>query len=258
MNPTIDLARFGIVSEQLRGTVVSHSLSGRRLLFLFGERHTIRAGIKAHLLNALTLFDSGVISCVGVEGWKEPSEPVPCETIADLFNKQKAQHGNSEEAVIEGVLRGYRPNNYVFWKCLTLLRLELRIRSVENPNIFQKVGHVSRTTLEDRISNIATFLRHSALPFTQMSPFPLTDEQEQTIIQCKATSQAMEEFAEDDLNYQRDEGFIANMRCLWDEAGPDKPAILNAGVSHQYRIARQLREKAAYRDEYSYILIEQP
>ena len=258
MNPAIDLSRFGISSERLRGTVVSHSLTGPRLILLFGERHTIRAGIKAHLLNALTLFDSGRISCVGVEGWKDSSEPVPCQLIVELFKNQQAQHGNNDEAIIEGTLRGYRPQNYAFWKILTLLRPGLRIRSVEDPTMFQRAGHVSRTTVEDRISNIATFLSRSALPFAQMSPSSLTQEQEQTIIECKAITQAMEEFAEDDLNYQRDEAFIENMRILWDEAEPDKPAILNAGVSHQYRIARRLRTDSALCNEYSHILLEQP
>jgi hypothetical protein len=258
MNPAVNLSKFGIPSDDLQGTVISHSLTGRRLLLLFGERHTIRAGIKAHLLNAVKLFDLRALSCVGVEGWKDPATPVPCEMMVELYKTQKTQHGENEDAIIEGVLQGCRPNNYIFWNTLTLLRPALLIRSVEDLDLFHKIGHVSRTILEDRIGSIANFLRQSAMPFSQAPFCPLTDEEKQRIIEYKSTTQGMEEFAENDLNYQRDEAFITKMRLLWNEAGPDKAAILNAGVSHQYRIARQLRTNAAYRDEYGFVLIEQP
>jgi hypothetical protein len=258
MNPIVDLARFGIDTHRLKGSVVSHSLTGRRLLFLFGERHTIRAGIKANLENALVLFDSGAISCVGVEGWKDPSEPVPCPIFTELYDGLKARHGINEEAIITGLLQNYGPNNYVFWKALTLLRPSLPIRSVEDRALFHQVGDTSRRVVDDRIAAIADFIRQSGLPFSQFSPYPPTSEQEQTIIVYKSKTQASEEFAEMDLNYQRDEAFLTNVRVLWDEAGQDKAAILNAGVSHQYRIARQLLKNPAYRDEFSYVLTEQP
>lgn len=258
MGLAVDLAKFGIKSDGLAGTVVSQSLTGRRLLFLFGERHTIRAGIKAHLLNALRLYDQGAISCVGVEGWKDPTGPVPCDMITEIFNSQKAQHGENEAATVEAIVRDYGPNNYVFWKTLTLLRPKLAIRSVEDPKLFHRAGFITATSVQDRIAVIATFLRQSKLPFSQHTILPRTPEQEDTIIECKAMVQGMEEFGESELNYQRDEAFLANIQRLWGEVGPEKAAILNAGVSHQYRIARQLRTNPAYRDEYSYVLIEQP
>jgi hypothetical protein len=258
MGLTVDLTKFGIPNGKLKGTVISYNLTGKRLLLLFSERHTIRVGVKAHLLNALQLFDVGVISCVGVEGWKDPTCPVPCDLILELFHRHKVQHGDNEEAIIEGLLHDYQPHNYVFWKTLTLLRPTLPIQSVEDPNLFYKADFMMATTVQDRIEAIANVLRRSSLRNSQHTIEPMTPEQKETIIQYKSITQGMDEFAQADINYQRDEAFITNMRLLWDQNGPEKVAILNAGASHQYRIARQLQTIPTCRDEYSYVLIEQP
>jgi hypothetical protein len=45
---------------------------------------------------------------------------------------------------------------------------------------------------------------------------------------------------------------VEKLLALWDRSGPDKVAVLNAGSSHQWRIARHLPPEVSYRH------VEQP
>jgi hypothetical protein len=61
-----------------------------------------------------------------------------------------------------------------------------------------------------------------------------------------------EEMAQEEVTRARDDQFIKAMRELWDQTGAGRVAILNAGTTHQYRIARLLPS------EISFYHIEQP
>jgi hypothetical protein len=70
----------------------------------------------------------------------------------------------------------------------------------------------------------------------------------------KAEFQWEQEFAEEDINYARDEVFIGNILKFLERTDRTKAAILNAGSAHQYHIARKCsREKSV-----SFLHIEQP
>jgi hypothetical protein len=65
-------------------------------------------------------------------------------------------------------------------------------------------------------------------------------------IDAKAALQFEQEWAEHEVNVARDRKMLENLLALWDEAGPEKVAVLNAGSSHQWRIARQLPDGIGY------------
>ena len=248
----MNLAKFGIPSDfQIRGSVVSHRLDGRRLLFLFGERHSIKAGIRANLLNAVELSNLNAVSCVGVEGWADPSDPFPCADMRQVYEEEKAKHGDNVQALFEGILQRNRRRNFLFWKVLTLMLPSIPIESVEDSGLFMQVAGLECQYFGMRKDAIVHFLRKSRL-------FEPDHPNRDTLIEAKALAQADHEFAEHDLNVKRDDVFIEKMLSLWERNGGEKPAILNAGSSHQYRIARRLRTDVNYIHEVSYLHIEQP
>jgi hypothetical protein len=160
----VNLAKFGIPANfQIRGTVVSHQLDGRRLLFLFGERHSIKAGVRANVLNAVELSNRDAISCVGVEGWIDPCDPSSCADVKQLCEEEKAHHGNNVEALIEGILQRYRRRNFLFWKLLRLLQPSLPIESVEEKGLFDQVAGLEGQYFGMRKDAIGYFLRASPL-----------------------------------------------------------------------------------------------
>ena len=59
-------------------------------------------------------------------------------------------------------------------------------------------------------------------------------------IDARVALQFEQEWAEHEVNVARDGKMLENLPALWDEAGPEKVAVLNAGSSHQWRIARRL------------------
>jgi hypothetical protein len=252
MTPAINLIKFGISPEaDIRGSVVSHRLNGRRLLFLFAERHTIRPGIRLHLLNAARLYDQGVISCVGVEGCVPSGEQFPCAEVTQLYEEQRQLHASNLELIIDRMVERYPPQRrFLFWETLALLRPALRLQSVDEEELVMRVSTTTGSR-DQRQMRIADFLRRSAL-------FETEHPHRECCIHAKAVMQVEQEFAEHDLNVKRDNYLLTKMLSLWDGASADgdKPAILNAGTSHQYRIARRLQ--ADLNNDVSYILIEQP
>src|SRR5262249_37058420 len=144
-------------------------------------------------------------------------------------------------AIIEGVLKRYRRQNFLFWKMLTLLQSSLPIESVEDSGLFQQVDGLAGQYFGMRKDAIAYFLRQSTL-------FQPEHPNRDMWIEAKAVAQAEQEFAEHELNLKRDDTFLEKMRSLWDRTGVGKAAILNAGTSHQYRIARRLRTEEKFRD----------
>lgn len=247
----MNLTRFGIAPDfKIRGSVISYRLDGRRLLFLFGERHGIKPGVYANLLNAADLCNRNSLSCVGVEGWVDPSEPFPGEEVKQMYEEEKTQHGNNTGAIIESVLKRYRRRNFLFWKLLKLLQSSLPTESVEDSGLFKRVADLEVQYFGIRKDAIAYNLRQSAI-------FEPDHPHRDTWLEAKALAQVDQEFAEHELNVQRDDTFIEKMLSLWEQTGTEKPAILNAGTSHQYRIARRLRKDEKFRDV-SYIHVEQP
>jgi hypothetical protein len=248
----VNLVPFGIPSGfQIRGSVVSHRLDGRRLLILFGERHSVKASIRANLLNAVDLANLNAVSCVGVEGWSDPCDPFPCEDMRQMYQEEKAKHEINVQALVDGILQRYRRRNFLFWKVLTLLLPSVPIESVEDSSLFMQVAGLECQYFGMRKDAIAYFLRASPL-------FEPDHPNRDTLIEAKALAQADHEFAEHDLNVERDDVFIEKMLSLWLRNGGEKPAILNAGSSHQYRIARRLRTDTNYVRDVSYVHIEQP
>jgi len=249
VTPQINLTKFGIPTDmQIHGTITSHKLDGCRLLFLFAERHTIKPGIRDHLMNAVNLCDRGLISCIGVEGWMDATTPCPCDEVKRIYEEQKNQ-ARDIATIIDGILKAYPRRNFLFWHILKLLNPSLKIESLEDSDLFAQVAGLEPQYFGMRKDAIACYLRKSPL-------FAAGDANREIYIEEKATKQAEQEFAEHDLNLKRDEVFISKMLALWQ--GADKPAILNAGTSHQYRIARRLHNDPNLMDDVSYVLVEQP
>jgi hypothetical protein len=140
--------------------------------------------------------------------------------------------------------------NFYFWKTLLLLQRSalvhppLVIESVEDEALYQEIARIS-LSYEGRIGVIGEFLKRDSL-------FEPNDEDVARAAYAKADKQYDLELAEEGVNLKRDQKFIENMLALWDRAGPEKAAVLYAGSSHQYRIARQLPPGI------SYYHIEQP
>lgn len=235
----IDLASFCCTGVfHCRGKVVSSRLDGPRLLFLFGERHSIKPYIRDHLLNVVDLCKLDAISCVGVEGWpSDDGAPFPGEDAEAAFNKQKACCRGNVQAIIEGMLSEFRVRDFYFWKTLFLLRPLLAPLSLVVESVEDLVLNREAAALEIQYCNrkdvIYHFLRRDSL-------FEPDGEGKEKAASARADKQWELEFAEEGVNLRRDQKFIENMLALWNRSGPDKAAVLYAGTSHQYRIARQL------------------
>jgi hypothetical protein len=248
----IELTRFGCAGVlQCRGRVASSRLDGPRLLFLFGERHSIRPYIREHLLNVVELCKLGAISCVGVEGRPgDESAPFPGPEATAAFEGQKARCRSDVPAIIEGMLSWFCGHDFYFWKTLVLLRPllaqpSLVVESVEDAVVNREVARLYAWYSEIRRGVIGEFLQKDTL-------FKPNDEDKGRAAYAVAEKQWEEELAEEGANLRRDSKFIENILALWDRSGPDKAAVLYAGTSHQYRIARRLPPGI------SYYHIEQP
>jgi hypothetical protein len=246
MTTPIKLDQFGYpITFNCRGTIKSLRLGGQRLLFLFGERHGIKPYIKLNLLNAVDLYDLGVLSCVGVEGRPmADGETFPRPDVVQEFQSQQRQYGGNTEAIIEAMLRWFQQPDFYFWNFLKLLRPSLPICCVEEPNLYARANCLN-IQYNDRKATVAATLRQSDL-------FEFDPKHRECKIEEKANMQWEQEMAEEEVMRARDDQFIKAMRELWDKSGAGKVAILNAGTAHQYHIARLLP------GEISYYHIEQP
>jgi hypothetical protein len=240
----IDLAQFGLTGIfNCRGTIVSQRLAGRRVLFLFGERHNVMPFIRDNLLNALELDKLGALSCVGVEG--HPTGDFPGADTTRTFETLRVALPDEEEIIEEMLRRFGRRRNFYFWKILTLLRPSLIIESVDDPDLCARASDLEWQFLDRRREAIAWVLEKSDL-FEHDNPDKKRTAAEKAIIQAQL------EWAEHEVNLQRDAIFLQKLEALWGKTGTDRASVLNAGCSHQFRIARQLP------DEWSYYHIEQP
>jgi hypothetical protein len=247
MTTPIGLDSFGNPAVfNCRGTIKSRRLGGQRLLFLFGERHSIKPFIKVNLLNAVDLCDLGVLSCVGVEGRPlEDGEPFPAPDVVREFQSQQGQHDGNVEALIDGMLTWFQRPGFHFWNLLTLLRPSLPVRCVEEPGLYRRAEGLNLQYSNMRKEAIAETLRRSPL-------FEPDHPHRECRIEEKTNMQWEQELVQEEVTRARDGQFIKAMRELWDQSGSGKIAILNAGTAHQYRIARLLPA------EISYYHIEQP
>jgi hypothetical protein len=247
----MDLSKFGIPKEfNLRGTIRGSRLDGERLLFLFGERHSIKPGVRRHLLNAVDLHRLGAISFVGVEGCIDTAGDSPYLSHEEKKRCQELQtrHGEDVQSIIDGVLDSYSRSDFFFAKTLALVLPDLTIKSAEDLHLFHTAGERGAGEYYGRRrSQIIEFLHNETLLEYQ----PGSTER-LNYAEGKADIQAEQEYAEDPINLQRDEVMIEKTLRFWNQFGKNKAAILNAGVSHQYRIAQRLPS------EVSYLLIEQP
>jgi hypothetical protein len=247
MARAIKLDQFGCQADfNCRGTIKSQRVNGRRLLFLFGERHSIKPYIKSNLLNAIHLADLGVLSCVGVEGRPlEDGQAFPRPDVVQEFQSHQRQHGTDAEAVIEGMLKWFQRPSHYFWNLLTLLRPSLRIGCVEEPDLYCRAECLNMQYSGMRRDAIVEALRRSDL-------FEPCHPHRDYLIEEKANIQWEQEMAQEDVTLERDVQFMKAMLGLWERSGASKVAVLNAGTAHQYRIARLLPA------EIDYYHIEQP
>jgi hypothetical protein len=245
----IDLQRYGAGIFDCRGTLQSKRLDGERLLLLFGERHSLKPFIRETLLNALELDKLGVLSCVGVEG--HPDKDIPGSEAKRAFEAMQAEHAGDDKKIVEGMLRAIRGHDFYFWKTLKLMRPNLVVQSVDDAALCNTAAGLAWARwCNDRQDCIRDRLRQSDL--FQPSGLNPTDDDREREIQAKVDLQFEQEWAEAEINLARDSKMLNNLLELWKTSGTEKVAFLNAGSSHQWRIARQLPP------DVSYYHIEQP
>jgi hypothetical protein len=244
----IDLTRYGAGVFNCRGTVQSQRSSGRRLLLLFGERHSLKPFIRDALLNVIELDRLGVLSCVGVEG--HPGKEIPGSEARRVFESLQKGHGTDDTNLVEAMLRALRGRNYYFWKTLVLMRPDLKVESVDDAALCDRAATLEGLWGGPRYEYIRDRLRRSDLfEAAGVDPMPADWDLQ---IDAKVALQFEQEWGEHEVNVARDGKMLENLLALWDEADSEKVAVLNAGSSHQWRIARRLP------DDISYIHIEQP
>jgi hypothetical protein len=213
-----------------------------------GQRHSLKPFIRDTLLNVIELDKLGVLSCVGVEG--QPGKDIPGLEAQRAFESLQKEHDADDEKMVEGMLRALRGRNYYFWKTLVLMRPGLKVRSVDDGELCDRAAALEGLWCSQRYDHIRESLRRSDL--FEAAGLEPTRADRDLQIDAKAALQFEQEWAEHEVNVARDRKMLENLLAIWDEAGPEKVAVLNAGSSHQRRIARQLP------DDISYYHIEQP
>jgi hypothetical protein len=116
MTIQIDLSQFSSPTGMFNfcGTIAAQRIAGPRLLFLFGERHSLKPFIRHTLLNVIELDKLGVLSCVGVEG--HPDTDIPGWEAQRAFESLQKEHGADDEKMVEGMLRAIRGRDFYYWK----------------------------------------------------------------------------------------------------------------------------------------------
>jgi hypothetical protein len=246
MTEKIDLTQFGLTGVfHVRGTLMSRRAeSGSPPLFLFGERHSLKQYILANLQNAVDLANLGAISCVGTELIR--SDPTADASAAVLFQDLQKKLQPNTEAVIAELLRSFPQQGVFFSRVLPLLLPFVAIESIEDSALFQQANELIKQYMQRRCF-IAHVLSESSLFESEAGR-----DERANAIHLKAELQCEYEWAEAPINCKRDIKLVDNMLALWSKAGRDRAAILNAGSSHQYRIARTLPR------DMNYYHIEQP
>lgn len=249
MAMTIDLTLAGGPADfRCYGTIQSQRLGSRRLLLLFGERHSLKPFIRDTLLNVIKLNKLGVLSCVGVEG--HPGKDIPGWEAQRTFASLRSEHGGDDEKMVEGMLRALGGRDSYFWKTLVLMCPSLAVRSVDDGQLCDRASALEGLWCSQRHDHIRESLRRSVLFEAAGFESTLADRERQ--IDAKVALQFEQEWAEHEVNVARDGKILENLLALWDRSETDKIAVLNAGSSHQWRIARHLPL------DISYYHIEQP
>lgn len=258
----VDLTPFGpLGSFPFRETVKgAQFVEGSSVLLLFGERHTLKPFIRANILNAIDLWDRGLVACVGVEGpW--PEEPAWCGTklLPKVLEELKEESDATTEKLVDGLLSRFPPKNNFFTKILRVLRPELPVTLAEDEALYSTTRPLEDDYTWKRVERIYEALIKSDLFLPLGNIYWETEEAAKRAVReaqarQKAEFQWEQEFAEEEINYARDEAFIAKTLKFLESTDRTKAAILNAGSAHQHHIARKLsRDKSM-----SFIHIEQP
>jgi len=236
MASTLDLTLAGgPVDFKCRGTVHSQRLGGRRLLILFGERHSLKPFIRNTLLDVIELDKLGVLSCVGVEG--HPGREILGSEARRAFDILRSDNNGGDERMVEGILRALRGRDFHFWKTLVLVRPSLVVQSVDDGELCDRACALEMRFIQ-RQDYIEATLRQSDL--FEVTGFESSPDERDRQIAIKAALQFEQEFAEHEVNVSRDAKMLENLMALWDRSGLEKIAVLNAGSSRQWRIARRL------------------
>jgi hypothetical protein len=152
--------------------------------------------------------------------------------------------------MVEGTLRALRGRDYHLWKTLALMRPDLKVRSVDDGELCDRAAALGGLWGGPRYDDVRDRLRRSDL--FEVSGLSPTAEGRDRQIDARAALHLEQEWAEHEVNVARDGKMLENLLALWDQTGPKKIAVLNAGSSHQWRISR--RPPA----DISYYHIEQP
>jgi hypothetical protein len=218
------------------------------LLLLFGERHSLKPFIRDTLLSVIELDRLGLVSCVGVEG--HPGKDIPGWVAQRAFESLPSDQGGRDEDVVEGMLRALKGRDFYFWKTFVLMRPRLIVQSVDDAELCDRASLLEGYWCDQRYYFIRECLRQS--PLFEVAGFESGPDERDRLIDAKAALQFEQEWAEHEVNVARDGKMVENLMSLWDRSGPGKIAVLNAGSSHQWRIARLLPA------DISFYHIEQP
>jgi hypothetical protein len=208
----IDLTPFGLNCRfHYHGRIKAQRQAGARLLFLFNEKRRNDGSYemkRLNLLNACELCQQGVVGLVAVEECLTDERWPTAEEAAALVRA----HGSFEGAV-EHLYR-HNPDN----KFSTVLRRvfpQIPIRCVEDPDLRQQTEELYRHCLA--VSHIE-----------ELRSLPQYD------------------FDNHPIHLERDTELVRRLFACWEEIGPGKAAILNAGRDHQDRIGAQLPDDVRF------------
>src|SRR6516165_5513393 len=192
MAATIDLAMAGgPAAFTCRGTIQSHRLGTRRLLLLFGERHSLKPFIRNTLLNVIELDKLGLLSCVGVEG--HPDQDMPGWEAKRAFESLQTEYSGDDEKMVEEMLRALNGRNY-FWKTLVLMRPNLKVQSVDDSELCDRASALEGPWCSQRRDYIRESLRQSDL--FEVAGFEATPAERDRQIEAKVALQLEQEWAE--------------------------------------------------------------
>jgi hypothetical protein len=167
-----------------------------------------------------------------------PSREIPGDEARRAYEALIKEHGDNDELIVEGMLRAIKGRDFYFWKTLVLMRPDVKVESVDDKALCERAFALEGMWCSQRYDQIRIRLEQSDL--FEVDGFDTSAEERQRQIVAKTKLQFEQEWCEHPVNVSRDGKMIENLMRVWDEAGPEKVAALNAGSSHLWRIARQL------------------
>jgi hypothetical protein len=212
---TMDLRQFGFQCDfEAHGKVEGSCLEGKRLVFLFAENHSDREMKRLNVLNACSLYDRGVVGCVGTE---IPLGDLNMQTseVIESRSRELLNAHKTDEGVI-AYLKREQPWWYGFFEfgnTVKILRPSLAVRCVEDLVLREEMKPISNAYCIWDLGG---------------GPHPSPDHPN---------------MANHPHNLKREKAMIDNLLALWDETAPELAAVLNIGSAHSQRIAAGLQDR---------------